>query len=249
VIHAFILIDIHSFLSKINYLFTFKGKFSLIDPIELVIFDLDDTLVQSSINYSEIRFKIAELFPKTFEPPHLHYTPILQLLNQLKEVDENLYQRAKLIVETSERNAVKNASIMKGATIIPNLLEQHNVHGAIYTNNTKDNVKLYLLKPEFEFLNYFKILTRNDINKPKPDPEGLMMVLKTTNIPKLNAIYIGDSFIDSEAARKANIRFVLFNSRDLALETLKTTPFLVLNDWSEFEPLIKKYSKFNSKVS
>lgn len=247
--HAFIPIDLPSFLNKISCLFTFKGRYSLSDSIQLVIFDLDDTLVQSSINYARIRSKIAELFPKNFQPPHLHQTPILQLLNQLKDVDEKLFQRAQQIVEKSERNAVKNASIMKGAPILPELLEQHKIHGVIYTNNTKDTVKLYLQKPGFEFLNYFEIFTRNDTNKPKPDPEGLIMIIDKWNIPKLNTVYIGDSFIDSEAANKANIRFLLFNSRKLDPKTLKTSPFLVLNDWSEFEPTINEYSKFNDRNS
>lgn len=221
----------------------------MVNPIKLAIFDLDDTLVHSSINYAKIRFKIAELFPRTVQLPNLHQTPILQILNQLKEIDDNLYHQANLIVEKSERNAVKKAIIMEGAAILPKLLAENNIRAAIYTNNTKDNVKLYLLKPGFEFLNYFEIMTRNDINKPKPDPEGLIKIISKWNIPKLNTIYIGDSFIDSEAARRANIRFLLFNSRKLDVKTLKTSPFLILKDWSEFGSLITKYSKFNVSTS
>jgi phosphoglycolate phosphatase-like HAD superfamily hydrolase len=82
---------------------------------------------------------------------------------------------------------------------------------------------------------------------PKPDPEGIMKIIQSRNIPKTNTIYIGDSFIDSEAASNANIRFVLFNSRKIAFRYLKTIPFLILDDWSEFEPFIRKYNKFNDK--
>ncbi|MHA1444492.1 MAG: HAD family hydrolase [Candidatus Hodarchaeales archaeon] len=221
----------------------------MVNSIKLAIFDLDDTLVHSSIDYAKIRFKIAELFPRNVQLPNLHQTPILQILNQLKEIDDNLFQQASLIVEKSERNAVEKASVMKGVTLLPELLEQYEIRGAIYTNNTKDNVKLYLLKPGFEFLNHFEIITRNDISKPKPDPEGLMKIINKWNIPKLNTIYIGDSFIDSEAAMRANIRFLLFNSRKIEQKALKTPPFLVLNDWSEFESFILKYSKFNGSTS
>ena len=220
----------------------------MVNSIKLAIFDLDDTLVHSSINYAKIRFKIAELFPRNIQLPNLDQTPILQILNQLKEINDNLFQQASQIVERSERNAVEKATIMEGVTILPELLEQNKIRGAIYTNNTKNNVKLYLQKPGFDFLNYFEIITRNDISKPKPDPEGLMKIINKWNIPKLNTIYIGDSFIDSEAARRANIRFFLFNSRKLDPKTLKTSPFLVLKDWSEFESLLKKYSKFNGST-
>ncbi|MHA1512786.1 MAG: hypothetical protein ACTSRJ_01825 [Candidatus Hodarchaeales archaeon] len=76
-----------------------------------------------------------------------------------------------------------------------------------------------------------------------------MKIINKWNIPKLNTIYIGDSFIDSEAAMRANIRFLLFNSRKIEQKALKTPPFLVLNDWSEFESFILKYSKFNGSTS
>ena len=211
----------------------------MIDPIRLVIFDLDDTLLHSSINYAKVRSKIAELFPRTFLPPHLHQTPILQLMNQLREIDEFLFRQAKQIIEKSERRAVKNASIMQGAPDLPGILKQHKIKGVIYTNNTRETVKLYLLKIGFEFLDYFEIFTRDDIKKPKPDPEGIMMILNKFNILKLNTIYIGDSFIDSEAASGANIRFILFNSRKLDPNTLKTSPFYIFNDWSEFEPFLR----------
>jgi HAD superfamily hydrolase (TIGR01549 family) len=211
----------------------------LIDPIQLIIFDLDDTLVRSSIDYAKVRLKIAELFPKGSLPPYLHQTPILHIMNQLKEIDEHLFHQAKNIVEKSERSAVKNASIMQGAPDLAGILKQHKIKGVIYTNNTRESVKLYLLKIGFEFLEYFEILTRDDIKKPKPDPEGIMVILRKSNIPKSNTIYIGDSFIDSEAASAANIRFLLFNSRKLDPNTLKTAPFYILNEWSEFEPFLR----------
>ncbi len=211
----------------------------MIDPIQLVIFDLDDTLVHSSIDYAKIRSKIAELFPRTYVPAHLHQIPILQIMNQLREIDEDLFHTAKQIVEKSERRAVKNASIMQGAPDLSGILKQYKIKGVIYTNNTSETVKFYLLKKGFEFLDYFEIFTRDDIKKPKPDPEGIMMILRNLNIPKLNTIYIGDSFIDSEAARAANIRFVLFNSRKLDPNALRTVPFYILNEWSEFKPFLE----------
>ena len=65
------------------------------------------------------------------------------------------------------------------------------------------------------------------------------MILNKWSIPKINTIYIGDSFIDSEAANNANIRFMLFNSRNIDPKDLKTAPFLILNDWSEFEIVLR----------
>jgi HAD superfamily hydrolase (TIGR01549 family) len=211
----------------------------LIDPIQLIIFDLDETLVRSSINYTQIRTEIAEFFPKNSQLAHFNQTPILKLIEQLRGIDEDSFYQARMLVEVSERNAVNEAIIMDGASAIPSILKKYNIEGVIYTNNTRETVKLYLRKLGFEFLSSFEIFTRDDIQNPKPDPEGIIMILNKWNIPKLNTLYIGDSFIDSEAANNAKIKFVLFNSRNMDLNNLKTTPLLILNDWSEFEPFLQ----------
>ena len=218
-------------------------RLSLSDLFQLIIFDLDDTLIHSSINYSEIRLKLIELFPDEYKPSFKDRNPLLQLLKNLKGISEELYEQGKLIVEKSERNAAKNAVIMKGAEIIPSLLEQFNLKGLIYTNNSNDTVNLYRENPEFSFLSQFQIVTRDDVKKPKPHPEGLLQIISRFKIPKSDVIYIGDSFIDSEAANRADIKFILFNSRKLDPISFDSAPFSIINHWYEFEVFLNTYLK------
>jgi HAD superfamily hydrolase (TIGR01549 family) len=188
------------------------------------------------------------LFPNTVQVSNLHKTPILILASQLKKYDEKLYITAKNLIEKSEEESVKRAEIMEGADKIPEILKQNEIRSAIYTNNTRKTVNLYFNNPKFEFLKFFEFFTRDDVKHPKPNPEGILTILKRKGIPKENTAYIGDSFIDAGAARDAGIRFILFDSRNLDLHTHRISPFATMKKWSEFDTIIgKKQTLSNGK--
>lgn len=215
--------------------------FALPRPINLMIFDLDDTLIQSQIDYDQIRFEIVELFEQPIPSSEFSKTPILILLEQLKEVHPEKYPEGYRRVYETERNAIKKAKIMEGAQRIPSLLKKHKIHSAIYTNNSSNTVKQYLTK--FAFLRNFHILTRDDFTKPKPDPEGLIKILKlyqeknVSQITRESTAYIGDSYIDAIAAHRADIDFIWFKSRNID-KKLFPRVYASLTHWDEFESII-----------
>ncbi|MFW9903350.1 MAG: HAD family hydrolase [Candidatus Thorarchaeota archaeon] len=206
--------------------------------IRLLIFDLDDTLLHSNINYSEIRFQISELFSTPLPEEILVKTPILELLQKLKHEDQNKFNEGYRRVNESERKATQTATVISGAEKLPLVLKKYNLNSAIYTNNSRETIKLYLSIPTFEFLNEFSILTRDDIDRPKPDPEGIISIINRYHdkqISKENTMYIGDSYIDAIAADKANVKFIWFNSRNIDPELFPSPPYATLTDWSDFE--------------
>lgn len=208
--------------------------------INLAIFDLDETLIQSSIDYAAIKQQLYKLFPSIQSHSTFWNSSILQLLKELKQQNKESYSAGLSLVENAERQSVNNAKVMNGAEKIPDILRKYDILGYIYTNNTQDTVNLHLKRSEFSFLNQFSIITRDEIKNPKPEPEGILKILERENIPKVNSIYIGDSYIDATAASKAKIRFFLFNSRNLDFSLLPEEPSAVINQWSDFETLIKK---------
>jgi phosphoglycolate phosphatase len=205
--------------------------------IKFVIFDLDDTLIHSGINYTAIREKIYEFFPANYHLSNLQKTPILKLASQLKGIDEHLYLQANALIERHEEKSVESATIIDGADTLPKFLDQKHLLSAIYTNNTTKSVNLYLQKPKFNFLSYFDFLTREAVSQPKPDPEGILTLLKKYNVEKKYTVFIGDSFIDAGAAKSAGIKFILFNSRQLDLEAYGISPYAIINRWSEFKSI------------
>lgn len=52
------------------------------------------------------------------------------------------------------------------------------------------------------------IITGGDIQRPKPDPQGLQMALEQLGLGVEQAVYIGDALADYETARNAGMRFI-----------------------------------------
>jgi HAD superfamily hydrolase (TIGR01549 family) len=209
--------------------------------IKLLIFDLDDTLLHSNINYTKLRFQIAELFSIPLSDEIISKTPILELLQKLKHKNPDKFTEGYRRIDEAEREATKTATVITGAEKIPLILKQHNLDSTIYTNNSKRTIKLYLANPTFKFLKEFQILTRDDFDHPKPDPEGLFSIIEgfqDKQITKGNTIYIGDSYIDAIAADKADIRFIWFNSRNIDQTLFPSPPYATLTDWSNFESIL-----------
>ena len=72
------------------------------------------------------------------------------------------------------------------------------------------------LLTEFGLAEYFDlVVTSIDILHPKPYPDALLKILDYFNIEPHQALYIGDSPVDAEAACRAKIPFVAYRNEML----------------------------------
>ena len=84
---------------------------------------------------------------------------------------------------------------------------------AIATNRT-DTVDRLLA--EFKLTEYFDlVVTSVDIPRPKPHPDMLLKVLSHFDIASDQALYVGDSQVDAEAAGAARVPFVAYRNTGL----------------------------------
>ena len=75
---------------------------------------------------------------------------------------------------------------------------------AIFTSKDKSRTLKIIKK-----MNFFSIvLSSEELQKGKPDPEGINKILKITKCSKKNVIYIGDSLYDYVASKKAKIKYL-----------------------------------------
>lgn len=131
-----------------------------------------------------------------------------------------------------------NVVVFKGIEELLNTLKSLNLKLGIVTSKIKQS-----MRDEFDQFNlnhYFdNIIDADDTLYHKPNPEPLITSMQNLNVESNDAIYIGDSIYDMQAAHAANMKFAL------ALWGAKTTKGFekaefILEDPTDLIKIIKR---------
>lgn len=152
-----------------------------------VIFDLDNTLVSSSLNFDKIRSHLGC-------PKDIDLLDFVDTLPQKQKIDAH-----KLLVKYEMTDA-HSATKLAGTDVLLTLLSELEIPCAIVTRNCNQAA---LLKIQQNSINIPTVLTRED-HKAKPAPDALLNVAKKWNTPPENLLYVGDYLYDLQAAQNAN---------------------------------------------
>ncbi|TET31186.1 MAG: HAD family hydrolase [Candidatus Heimdallarchaeota archaeon] len=186
-----------------------------------LIFDFDNTLIKSNINFPAMKISMARAakkhgldFGNEEDIPH-RYTAG-NIIDQVEEFDKKndtqLVTELWGLVEKFERLGMENISIDEDVLQMLEYLKKKGISASILTNNAK--------KPTIEVLERFNIsdyfdivIAREDVKKMKPDKEGLEVIVQKLKLNLDKVIFVGDSWVDGVAAVNAKIRFILFNEK------------------------------------
>jgi HAD superfamily hydrolase (TIGR01549 family) len=84
---------------------------------------------------------------------------------------------------------------------------------AVATNRT---TTMHLVLREHDLEGQFDhVVTAGDVQRPKPNPEMLLNILNFFNLGPEQAVYVGDSELDEQAAVAAGIPFIAYKNRKL----------------------------------
>ena len=96
------------------------------------------------------------------------------------------------------------------------------------------------------------IIGGEDVQTPKPSPEGLLLAIRQLHATKAETLYIGDSTVDAETAQKAGVDFAGITHGMTTAEELKKYPhkkiMSSLEELLEREPLPAAASPKNISV-
>lgn len=74
--------------------------------------------------------------------------------------------------------------------------------------STKYRYRIVNSLNQFNITSFFDVIVGGeDVKYSKPNPEGLLKIIESINLNKKDVLYIGDSYIDAETAKRAEVDF------------------------------------------
>ena len=99
-------------------------------------------------------------------------------------------------------------------TLLKNLRPKYKTAIATNRSDTLDSVLM-----EHGLVDYFDLVVSSlAVERPKPHPDALIKILKYFGIKPHNAIYVGDSEVDEQAARAAGVPLVAYKNPSLTAD-------------------------------
>ncbi len=175
-----------------------------------IIFDFDDTLIYSNIPWSEIKDKAKVIMAKAgILVENLREYSMTELFEMVKVNSESVLKDLWTLVEEYEDKCALTAKMDPETPEILKKLAQKFQLG-ILTNNAARNT--YAILERFNIAENFQIvLTREDLPRSKPEPDGLLISIERLRLTKEECVYVGDSWVDAQTAARAEVRFIRLN--------------------------------------
>ena len=200
----------------------------------LVIFDLDNTVVHSRIDFAAIRRDLIALLRSAGATPESDVELMRLSIGQIIELGEAHDRRAGTrlgpeawrIVLEYERAGMREATVEEGATESLRALREEHYRLAILTNNARPATLEALDK--FGLIAHFELVISRDEAAMKPDPAGIELARATLD-GSGRTVMVGDSWLDGAAAGRAGVPFIAFRPRPGVLEDRRIPVWTVVD--------------------
>jgi len=160
--------------------------------LKCVIFDLDNTLVDSPLDFAKIKEEIGT------DQSILEYRDTVDEAEQ-KRIDEILDRHESVAAEASE--------LFDGARELLDFLNARKILTALLTRNSRRSVNTVLGRYglRFDF-----IVSRED-SAPKPSPEPVLLICERLGVKPSETLMVGDFLFDIQAGQAAGTRTLLLD--------------------------------------
>ncbi|MDI3299604.1 MAG: HAD-IA family hydrolase [Bacillota bacterium] len=181
-------------------------------PVRLVVFDFDDTLALTGIDFPAVKRRVAErlgaegLWQGT--PEEAAGTP-LPLLVERAGGRPRLAAELLAMVEEAEAEGLRRLRWSPGLEATLHALRRRGLRLAVLTNNARGPVGRVLGEAGLDRF-FDAVAGREDVPAMKPHPDGLLALCARLGVAPAEALFVGDSEVDQRAARQAGCAFVRF---------------------------------------
>lgn len=200
-------------------------------PYQAIVFDFDLTLADSRPGFDAchkyaaermgLPIPTAEMAGRTIGTPlPLAYVELYGA-NEAGKADEYV----KLYQARADDVMTELTSMLPGAAEALEALQDAGLRLAIVSQKLRYRVE-DVLRREGLLERFVTILGGEDVPAFKPDPRGILMAIERLDATRDEALYVGDTPIDAEAASNAGVGFVGLLSG-----------FALRDDFREYKPL------------
>ena len=154
--------------------------------IRAVIFDLDNTLVQSDLDFDRIRRDIGFVTGSILEYRDSHATPAQR-------------DHINAVLERHESAAAETCVLNDGAREVLEAIRRLGLKSALLTRNSARTVETVLARHSLEF----DMVLSRDCAPPKPSPEPVFMICEAFGVRPSEALMVGDYKYDVECGKNA----------------------------------------------
>jgi phosphoglycolate phosphatase len=176
--------------------------------MKAVIFDLDGTLQSLEIDWKALRAELGVLFGRYGQP--LPGGPLLEAVDRnvaaliengmAPGAAEQVRLEAGRMMDRAELDSFPKVRIFPGVPEMLSALEERGVRRAVLSRACRAYVDMSLgrLGRDFD-----AVLGREDVVRPKPDPEGILLLLDRFGCGPAECAVVGDHPFDVLAGKRA----------------------------------------------
>jgi hydrogenase expression/formation protein HypE len=170
--------------------------------IRAVLFDFDGTLTRpGTLDFTAIRQAMGCARGK----------PILEFINTLPTEEARV--RAKRILDSREMEAAERSLPNQGAEELIDYIRSRKLKLGILSRNSAAAIRRALRNFTHTRASDFDvIITRDDVARPKPDPDAVLLASRHMGVPAESVLAVGDLVYDIQAGRRAGARTVFLTN-------------------------------------
>ena len=228
------------------------GPLTLNHRFKAILFDLDGTLIEFKFPVKESRQAMIELLKKRnydasqwtdqmrtqeiidHACEQWHNSPVLQKDHSFEDTKYSIFR----LLDDFEYRALSEANPHQDSVPVLRKIKHAEILSGIVTNSGRAPVESVI--KEFGFEPYISVLvTRNEMEKLKPYPHGLKFAMEKLRVSPDESLYVGDSTIDIEAARRAKMKCASVSTGLYHIDALRQhSPDFAISSLMELEPIV-----------
>ncbi|HKY30803.1 MAG TPA: HAD-IIIA family hydrolase [Pyrinomonadaceae bacterium] len=221
-------------------------------PLQAVIFDFDYTLADSSQGALEcINFALNEMGLERVSAEAACRTIGLSLNETFLTLAEHHEPRRcdefyRLFAQRAEK-VMTNLTVLYES--VPHMIEALREGGLrLGIVSTKFRRRINEILEREALLHGFQVIIGGeDVEQHKPHPQGLLEAIQRLECSTASAVYVGDSVVDAELAKRAGVPLIVVLSGVTSRRDFDSyEPIAVLENLSELPEFLLSHTKYES---